>query len=75
MMISMIMMMMTTIMRTVMMMLTMGRDLSGSTSQLLQLAHRPSKINPVGPGQCKALHGIIIYTYIDIMVILFVDCK
>ena len=45
------MMMMTMMMViTMMMMVTMVRDLSGSTSQLLQLAHRPSRINPVGPG-------------------------
>ena len=31
-------------------MLTMVRDLGESTSQLLQLAHRPPIMNPVGPG-------------------------
>ena len=29
---------------------TMPRDLRESTSQLLQLAHRPAMVNPVGPG-------------------------
>ena len=47
---------------------TMPRDLRESTSQLLQLAHRPAMVNPVGPGVIIITTTTTIITIMIIMI-------